>query len=229
MGAIRDGNGRAPKQLIERALISAATFEDKEESQDLKIEHKRQVAEKICLSPPPMPEGRFDVIVIDPPWPYECRQEDSTHRGRLAYPSMPLEQILAFPVKDLAAENCILWLWVTNAFMPDAFRCLQAWGFENKTILTWVKTQMGLGDWLRNQSEHCILGIKGQVQSFSRSGRLNNQTTVLYAPRREHSRKPDEFYELVEELCPGSKLELFGRQSRLEWTVHGAESDLFDN
>lgn len=232
LNAIRARKG-SPRQLIEAALITVASDREEQEEtgevQDGRGDRIRQVSEQIRLSPPPFPNGRFDVIAIDPPWKYSSRQDDPTHRGRPSYPTMSIEEIIALPIPELTEETCILWLWATNSFLPAAFQCLQAWGFEHKTILTWVKTQMGLGDWLRNQSEHCILGIKGQVQSFSRSGRLNNQTTILYAPRREHSRKPDEFFELVEELCPGSKLELFGRQSRLGWIVHGAEADFFDN
>ena len=106
--------------------------------------------------------------------------------------------------------------------MPDAYRHLAAWGFEHKTILTWVKDRMGTGDWLRGRTEHCILAVRGRPVV-----NLTNQTTVLEAVRREHSRKPDEFYALVEALCPGARLEMFAREPRAGWTAWGAEAQRF--
>lgn len=100
---------------------------------------------------------------------------------------------------------------------------LDAWGFAEKTILTWAKDRMGTGDWLRGKTEHCILAVRGAPHV-----NLTNQTTLLTAPLRDHSRKPDEFYALVEALCPGSKLEVFARQQRPGWVVWGAESEKFD-
>src|SRR5262245_65934682 len=98
--------------------------------------------------------------------------------------------------------------------MRDAFRVLDAWGFVEKTIVTWVKDRMGTGDWLRGQTEHCILAVRGKPIVT-----LTNQTTVLHGPLREHSRKPDEFFALVEKLCPGTKLEMFCRRSREGWAA----------
>ncbi|MBM3223563.1 MAG: adenine-specific DNA methyltransferase [Candidatus Tectomicrobia bacterium] len=169
-----------------------------------------------------MPTGPFRVIVIDPPWQYGTRAEDQTHRGRLTYPDMTTDAICQMPVGDAAHTDAILWLWTTNAFMRDAFQCLDAWGFQEKTILTWVKNKMGLGDWLRGKTEHCIFAVKGKPTVT-----LTTQTTVLQADGREHSRKPDAFYAMVEALCPGSKLEIFAREKRDGWTVWGAESGKF--
>jgi N6-adenosine-specific RNA methylase IME4 len=188
----------------------------------VKQEAKRAVAEQIAAEPQPAPGGPFRVIVADPPWRYEKRVDDATHRSVLPYPDMSTEEICALPVVDLAHDDAILWLWTTNAFMRDAFLVLDAWGFKEKTILTWVKSQMSTGDWLRGRSEHCILAVRGRPLVT-----LTNQTTVIEAPRREHSRKPDEFYALVEELCPGSKVELFARQSRDGWQAWGAETEKF--
>ena len=119
-------------------------------------------------------------------------------------------------VAALAANDCILWLWTTNAHIRAAFDVVEAWGFEYKTLLTWVKNRMGTGDWLRGQSEHRLLCVRGRPVV-----NLTNQTTVIHATLREHSRKPDEFYQMVESLCPGAKVELFAREERLGWQVHG--------
>ncbi len=179
-----------------------------------KLERRAQ-ADAIRTYTPP--KGRFPVIVADPPWPYECRTEDVTHLGTVPYPTMSIRDIGA--VKVPADKDCILWLWTTNAFMRQAYQVLDAWGFRDKTILTWVKNRIGVGNWLRGQTEHCILAVKGKpvVQ-------LRNQSTVLHAPAREHSRKPDEFYRLVEGLCPARvRLEMFAREKRKGWTSAGAD------
>lgn len=187
-------------------------------------QHTREKAiSKIAGEPQPLPTGQFRVIVADPPWAYEKRKDDGTHRTALSYPSMTTDEICALPIGDRALGDCVLWLWTTNAFMRDAFRVLDAWGFQEKTILTWAKDRMGTGDWLRGKTEHCIMAVRGKPVVS-----LTNQTTLLNGPVREHSRKPDEFYALVEALCPGSKLEIFAREPREGWTGWGAESDKFD-
>jgi N6-adenosine-specific RNA methylase IME4 len=189
---------------------------------EAKLRDKYALADELRAKPLPMPTGPFDVIVIDPPWRYEARAEDTTHRGRNPYPDMSIEEICALPVGKLASDDAILWLWTTNAFMRQAYQCLDAWGFRERTILTWVKDRMGTGDWLRGKTEHAILAVRGKplVQ-------LTNQTTALAAALREHSRKPEEFYALVEALCPGTKVEMFAREPREGWARWGAETEKF--
>lgn len=182
----------------------------------------QEVAEEIASEPAPMPQGPFRVVVADPPWRYEKRVNDASHRSGLPYPDMSVEEICGLPVEKIAHRDAILWLWTTNAFMRDAFDVADAWGFTPKTILTWVKDRMGTGDWLRGQTEHCIMAVRGKPTVT-----LSNQTTVLHGPLREHSRKPDEFYALVEALCPGSKVEVFARQPRDGWSAWGAETEKF--
>jgi N6-adenosine-specific RNA methylase IME4 len=181
-----------------------------------------RAAEQIAAEPPPLPEGPFRVIVVDPPWRYDNRAGDPTQRGAIPYPSKSVEEIAALPVESRAHQDCILWLWTTNAHMEHSFSIARAWGFEPKTILTWVKDRFGTGDWLRGRTEHCIMAARGRPTVT-----LTNQTTVLHAPVREHSRKPEEFYTLVEALCPGSKLEMFARQARPGWVAHGSETGRF--
>lgn len=179
-------------------------------------------ADRIAQEPPPLPEGPFRVIVADPPWVYQKRREDPSRRGIVTYPDMSTEEICALPVAMIAADDAVLWLWTTNAHMRNAFSVVDAWGFAEKTVLTWVKDRMGTGDWLRGQTEHCILAVRGKPVVT-----LTNQTTVLRAQAREHSRKPDEFYRLVETLCPGSKLELFAREKKPGWEVWGNDTRHF--
>jgi N6-adenosine-specific RNA methylase IME4 len=184
----------------------------------------------------PLPEKVYQCIVLDPPWYYSMRNQDETHRNRIPYKPMKLEEIKKLPIPALCDRSgCILWLWFTNNHLIEAGQCIKYWGFEQKTILTWEKitkdggTRIGTGHWLRNATEHCILATRGKFKAFSNTRTLSNQATILKAPRREHSRKPDEFYTLVEKLCPDmSKLEMFARSSRQGWDSWGNEVGLFD-
>jgi N6-adenosine-specific RNA methylase IME4 len=162
--------------------------------------------------------GPFRVLVADPPWRYDKRQGDDTHRGRIPYPSMSTDEICALPVGSIAQKDAVLFLWTTNSQMRQAFDVADAWGFRPKTILTWVKQSIGTGDWLRGQTEHCLLAVRGRPTI-----RLTSQSTVLHAPKGEHSEKPQAFFDLVEQLCPGSKVELFARSPRAGWVVFGDE------
>lgn len=129
-----------------------------------KEEHKENIQEQIKIIESRKDESKnrkYDVIVVDPPWPYQKRLEDVSHRGKIPYPSMTIDEIMEYKDKIPANENCILWLWTTNAFMHEAFHVLERWGFQPKTIVTWVKNKMGSGDWLRGKTEHCILAVKG--------------------------------------------------------------------
>ena len=182
-----------------------------------KLKSKAEQVRKIKAYAPP--EGKFSVIVADPPWSYSARAEDDTHRAANPYPSMTIKQIIDMPLADNALDDSILWLWTTNAFMVEAHTVAHSWGFQVKTILTWAKNRMGLGDWLRGQTEHCLMCVKGKPVVT-----LTNQTTLLNGPMRQHSRKPDEFYAMVETLCPGSKCEFFSREKRKGWTTFGAEA-----
>lgn len=159
------------------------------------------------------------MIVADPPWQYEGDSDESTRQGLAPYPSMTLAEIAALPVESLAHDDSILWLWTTNAHLEYAYGIARAWGFGPKTVLTWAKNRMVTGDWLRGQTEHCLMCVRGHPTVT-----LTNQTTLLGGPVREHSRKPDEFFTLVESLCPGSKLELFAREARPGWQAWGAEA-----
>ena len=162
------------------------------------------------------PEGLFDVIVVDPPWNYGTEYDLEGRRCASPYPEMSLEEIKA--IKLPMNENCIVFLWTTNSFLHEAFHLLEAWNLEPKTVLTWVKNTLGLGDWLRGKTEHCILAIKGKPIKY-----LTNQSTVIFGENKGHSRKPTEFYALVDSLCYGRKLDYFGRENREGWEVYGTK------
>jgi N6-adenosine-specific RNA methylase IME4 len=183
-------------------------------------------ATALRAEPPPLPgRGPYRVIVADPPWPYEIRKEDPSHRATQPYAQMSIEQICALNVAPLAHADCLLWLWTTNHHIREAFTVLDAWGFVQKTILTWAKVRMGTGDWLRGQTEHCLLAVRGKPVV-----ELTNQTTLLKGPLRANSQKPVEFYDFVEGLCPAPRYAyLFSRYRHNEkWDCHGDEAPAVD-
>lgn len=148
---------------------------------------------------------------------------------------MPIEEILKLPIQELLdPDGAIVWLWYTNNHAIEASQCLQAWDLTLKTILTWEKidkkgkTRIGVGHWLRNSTEHCFLGTYGKPKSFLHLKKLTNQSTMIKAERREHSRKPEQFFNLVDRLCDDPKLEMFSRQRRSGWDAWGDQLGLFD-
>jgi len=183
----------------------------------LKQQSLAEQVKAIKLAPPIV--GKFEVLVVDPAWKFDKnREDDASQRGQTPYPPMTEEEICA--IKLPATENCILWLWTTNAHLVsgEALRVLQAWGFQPKAMLTWGKTRFGTGDWLRGQTEHCILATHGRPVICPPL-----PSTLLIADTGAHSEKPDAFYALVEKMCPGTKGELFARKVREGWNQHGVE------
>jgi N6-adenosine-specific RNA methylase IME4 len=179
-------------------------------------------AELIRAEPPALPwKGPYRVIVADPPWQTRVRADDPSSRRTIPYAGQSMDDIRRLDVASIAHDDCVLWLWATNADIREAFTVLDAWKFELKTILTWVKHKMGTGDWLRGQTEHCLMAVRGKPTVT-----LSNQSTVLHAPARGHSQKPHEFYHLVESLCPAPRYaDLFSRCRHNErWDVHGDEA-----
>lgn len=204
------------QQAVVTRVLDGAARNAKDAVRQLREEKQIKEIEKAKKTPT---KGEHNVIVVDPPWRYEKRREDTTQRGKVKYPDMSELEIAA--IKIPAAKDAVLWLWVTNAHLVtgEASRVLYAWGFEPKTLLTWHKNKMGVGDWLRGQTEHCILAVKGNYKMK----KPIPPTIFEAAVPKEHSRKPDEFYELVDKCCPGSKCELFARVKRKGWEQAGAE------
>jgi N6-adenosine-specific RNA methylase IME4 len=180
-------------------------------------------SEAIRREPPPLPgNGPYRVIVADPPWPYEKADVDPYSRGVYPYPAESIAKICALDVAAIAHEDSILWLWVTNHHMREAFSVLDAWGFEQKTILTWAKDRIRMGHWLRGQTEHCLMATRGNPIVC-----VSNESTLLQAPAASaHSEKPAQFYDLVERLCPAPRYaELFSRRRHSDkWDCHGDQA-----
>lgn len=170
-----------------------------------------------------MTTNQFNTILADPPWDIE---QKGARGASMHYDLMTLERIKAMPVADLAAENAHLWLWVTNATLRDGYDVAEAWGFKVRSPLTWVKFRLGLGNYLRNSTEHVLFATRGKAPVQFRS-----QPTWINAPVMEHSHKPEEQYAVIERISPGPYLELFARRRPLstsDWSVWGnqVESDV---
>jgi N6-adenosine-specific RNA methylase IME4 len=187
-----------------------------------------QQAEIIRAGPLPLPgRGPYFCAVVDFPWADDTgRYDDPSHRLVTPFPSMTLEQICAFPIASILAPHAVVWLWTTNYHVTRGIHrtVLDALGLQPKAMLTWGKPHFGGGDWLRGQTEQCILAVRGKPVVT-----LTNQSTLLLAPPREvggHSVKPREFYDLVESLCPAPRYaDLFSRYQHNErWDCHGDEA-----
>lgn len=167
------------------------------------------------------PDGLFDVITIDPPWNYGTSFDADGRRVANPYPEMTQEQLKALEIP--AKENCVMFLWTTQKFIWDAKELLDTWGFTYRSMIVWDKEKIGMGDLIRMQCEFCLVGIKGSpVFKDNHSVR-----DIIREPRREHSRKPEEFYRIVDSLCAGRKLDFFSREERTGWFSYGNDTKKF--
>jgi N6-adenosine-specific RNA methylase IME4 len=211
----------------ERAILRAAQDIRARKAEIRRAERIERLA-ATCNQNTPFPsDRRYAVLCADPPWHFEVYNEESGVERAAGnyYPTMSLDEICALPVLSLAAPDAILFMWTTAPHLQESFQVLAAWGFEYKTNAVWVKDKIGLGYFVRNQHELLLVTTRGDMPSPSPA---NRPPSVISAPRREHSRKPDEAYALIEAMYPAlPKLELFARQRRPGWDVWGNETDKF--
>jgi len=175
---------------------------------------------------------KFSTILADPPWRFENRTGKMApeHRRLNRYETMTLDDICGLPVEGLAADPAHLYMWVPNALLPDGLRVMEAWGFTYKSNLIWHKVRKdggsdgrGVGFYFRNVTEIILFGVRGKNARTLAPGR--RQVNMIETRKREHSRKPDEQYELIEACSPGPRLELFARGERPKWSVWGNQAD----
>ncbi len=174
----------------------------------------------------------FKTVLADPPWQFQNRTGKIApeHRRLNRYETMTLDDICALPVAECVASTAHLYLWVPNALLPDGLRVLREWGFEYKSNIVWRKIRKdggsdgrGVGFYFRNVTELILFGVRGKNARTLDPGRT--QVNYLESRKREHSRKPDEQYPLIEECSPGPFLEMFSRGTRPDWTVWGNQAD----
>ena len=174
-------------------------------------------------------QGQFATILADPPWQFQNRtgKVAPEHRRLLRYPTMELQEILDLPVADFAAARSHLYLWCPNALLMEGLRVMKAWGFTYKSNIVWFKIRKdggpdgrGVGFYFRNVTELVLFGVRGSMRTL-KPGRT--QVNTLATRKREHSRKPDEIYDIIEACSPGPYLELFARFCRDGWRQWGNE------
>jgi N6-adenosine-specific RNA methylase IME4 len=158
---------------------------------------------------------RYRTLVVDPPWPYHVKSRGCAENH---YSTLDLGGLARLPVSEWADEHAHLYLWTTNAFMPKAYELVEAWGFVQKTILTWVKPQIGMGHYFRNNTEHCLFAVRGRLPALRK-----DIPTAFSADRRRHWAKPECFFDIVQAMSPGPYLDVFSRQQRLGWDTWGNE------
>ena len=178
--------------------------------------------------------SKFGTVLADPPWRFNNRTGKMApeHRRLTRYETMTLEVIRSLPVQDHLLEPAHLYLWVPNALLPEGIDVLRAWGFEYKSNIVWHKIRKdggsdgrGVGFYFRNVTELVLFGVRGKKARTFSPGRT--QVNLIASRKREHSRKPDELYEVIEGCSPGPFLEMFARGRRRNWSVWGNESEVY--
>lgn len=165
---------------------------------------------------------KYNVIYADPPWHYNNVVSES-RRLENHYPTMTLDEICALPVQDMAADDCLLFLWATITELPGALRVMESWGFEYRSHQIWIKPSIGIGFWFRGQHELLLLGVKGKPPSPIEADRMSS---VFEAKTGKHSQKPECVYNMIEKSWGSlSKIELFARNTRTEWDSWGNQVD----
>lgn len=177
---------------------------------------------------PPLPDGKFRTIIVDPPWAMKriLRVERPLQEENLDYQTLTIEQIksdVGKLIREKAAENCHVYLWTTHKFLPKALEIFEAWGVDYECLLTWVKN-VGFTpfSWMYS-TEHILFGRIGSLELLKKGERLDFKAKV-----REHSRKPDEFYELVRKVSPSPRIDFFSREKREGFEPWGNEVAKFN-
>jgi N6-adenosine-specific RNA methylase IME4 len=173
----------------------------------------------------------YKTILADPPWRFSNRtgKVAPEHKRLSRYETLSLEEIMEIPVSHVAGEQSHLYLWVPNALLPLGLEVMKAWGFEYKSNLIWHKIRKdggpdgrGVGFYFRNTTEIVLFGIRGKMRTL-KAGR--SQVNILKTQKQEHSRKPDEMYDIIESCSPGPFLEIFARDRRKGWDVFGNQAE----
>ncbi len=170
---------------------------------------------------------RFGTVLADPPWQFQNRTGKMApeHRRLSRYGTMTLREICELPVEAIVADTAHLYLWVPNALLPEGLEVMRHWGFAYKSNIIWYKVRKDGGPDRRGVTEILLFGTRGRNARTLKPGRT--QENIISSRKREHSRKPDEQYPLIEGCSPGPRLEMFARGPRLGWTVWGNEAEAY--
>jgi N6-adenosine-specific RNA methylase IME4 len=183
------------------------------------------------MAPLPRVQGGFKTVLADPPWRFSNRtgKVAPEHRRLDRYSTMEIEEICVLPIMEIVAANAHLYLWVPNALLPEGLKVMDAWGFRYVSNIVWAKRRKdggpdgrGVGFYFRNVTEMLLFGVRGSMRTLPPA---RSQVNMIETRKREHSRKPDEQYALIEACSPGPYLELFARHTRPGWVGWGDEAD----
>jgi N6-adenosine-specific RNA methylase IME4 len=178
---------------------------------------------------------KFHTVLADPPWRFTNRTGKMApeHKRLSRYGTMELDEIKALPVSQVVSDPAHLYLWVPNALLPEGLAVMKAWGFNYKSNIIWHKIRKdggsdgrGVGFYFRNVTEVVLFGVRGKNARTLQPGRT--QVNLLATRKREHSRKPDEMYDLIEECSPGPFLEMFARGTRKKWSAWGNQAEEYE-
>lgn len=179
-------------------------------------------------------DRRFKTILADPPWQFLNRTGKMApeHKRLNRYTTMTTREICNIPVALACDEPAHLYLWVPNALLPEGIQVMQAWGFNYKTNIVWHKVRKdggpdgrGVGFYFRNTTELVLFGIRGRMRTLAPGRR---QVNIIRSMKQEHSRKPEDLYNIIERCSPGPFLELFARGTRQNWSTFGNQADSYD-
>ncbi len=183
------------------------------------------------LLPLPVTSGGWSTVLADPPWRFANRtgKVAPEHRRLDRYDTLSLEEICDIPVRDVVADKAHIYLWCPNALLPEGLQVMERWGFRYVSNIVWAKRRKdggpdgrGVGFYFRNVTELVLFGVRGSMRTLPPARR---QVNLIETRKREHSRKPDELYDIIEACSPGPYLELFARYPREKWEVWGDEAD----
>jgi len=209
--------------LTEREILEQAKIIKAKKADARRTERVERIEAIAAGNAPLVTDRRYPIIYADPPWRYENPPIGDTNRSiENHYPTMDLADICALPVADIAAEDALLYLWATAPKLPECLKVIEAWGFEYRTHIVWVKDRIGTGYHARNQHELLLIAKRGEMPP-PRPG--EQPSSVIEAPRNQHSAKPSIFAETIERLYPGvGKIELFCRSPREGWASWGNQA-----
>jgi N6-adenosine-specific RNA methylase IME4 len=211
-----------PEAVAETRAGTKTVLEVKRAIREEQRERKREDNRKLLAatqSAEAIAFGAYGAVVIDPPWDWgDEGDDDQFGYARPNYATMPIDEIAALPISQIAAPDAHIYLWITNRSLPKGFGLLDKWGFRYVTQITWVKPSIGLGNYFRGATEQILFGVRGSLPLLVR-----DQATYFTAPRSGHSVKPPEFYQIVERCSPGPWIEMFARRQRKGWATWGAE------
>ncbi len=209
----------ANPEIVEQVKADAFQEDDLPTRSEVlrRVKERQREAERANLKTPPFPEGKYSVLLADPPWQFDNAGLPESAESH--YPTMPTDDISNLPIPTLCTQGTVLFLWATNAMLEDALQVCNAWGFNYKSNIVWIKPAGPSMGWFVKSRHELLLICTRQDNPHPKE----KPTSWFEAPTSKHSRKPDLIYSMIEEMYPGPYLELFARETKKGWSSYGNE------